>query len=94
MDGCNTLTEAVLQDCGYAHIKASIKDVVVCFNDIILVHNKVGELWYNAYAHTLGPQVDKILYKSILVFPRLASMRVEDVVGFMTASRRLALVTA
>jgi hypothetical protein len=82
MDGCDTLTEEVLQDCGYAHIKASIKDVVVCFNDIILVHNKVRELWYKAYTHTSGPQVDKILHKSILVFPKLASLRVEDVLGF------------
>ena len=82
MDGCAILAEDVLQDCGYAHIKASVEDVVVCYNDIIMVHNKVRELWYNAYAHTLGPQVDKILHKSILVFPKLTSMRVEDVVGF------------
>jgi hypothetical protein len=82
MDGCATLMEDVLQDCGYAHIKASVEDVVVCYNDIILVHNKVRELWYKAYAHTSGPQVDKILHKSISVFPKLASMRVEDVVGF------------
>ena len=82
MDGCTLLTEDVLQDCGYSHIKASVEDVVVCYNDIILVHNKVRELWYNAYAHTSGPQVDKILHKSLSVFPKLTSMRVEDVVGF------------
>ena len=82
MDGCILLTEDVLQDCGYSHIKASVEDVVVCYNDIILVHNKVRELWYNAYAHTSGPQVDKILHKSLSVFPKLTSMRVEDVVGF------------
>ena len=82
MDGCATLTEDVLQDCRYTQIKASVEDVIVCYNGIILVHNKVRELWYNAYAHTSGPQVDKILHKSILVFPKLASMRVEDVIGF------------
>jgi len=82
MDGCAHLTEDVLQDCCYAHIKASIEDVAVCYNDIILVHNKVRELWYNVYAHTSGPQVDKILHKSISVFPKLASARVDDVVGF------------
>jgi hypothetical protein len=69
MDGCESLMEDVLQDCGYAHIKASVKDVIVCYNDIILVHHKVRKLWYNAYAHTSGPQVNKILYKSISVFP-------------------------
>ena len=30
MDGCAPLTEDVLQDCCYAHIKASIEDVAVC----------------------------------------------------------------
>ena len=64
MDGCDSLTEDILQECGYAHIKASVDDVVVCYNDIILVHHKVRELWYNSYAHTSGPQVDKILHKS------------------------------
>jgi hypothetical protein len=44
MDGCESLMEDVLQDCGYAHIKATVKDVVVCYNDIILVHHKVREL--------------------------------------------------
>jgi hypothetical protein len=53
MDGIDTLTEENIQACGYAPIKASIKDVVVCYNDIILIHNKVS-----GYAHTLGPQVD------------------------------------
>ena len=94
MDGCDNLTEEFLQDCGYAHIKALIQDVVVCFNDIILVHNKVRELWYNAYAHTSGPQVDKILHKSISVFPQLASMRVKDVVGFYDRLQEVSMVTA
>jgi hypothetical protein len=82
MDGTDTLTEDTLQDCGYSTIKATVDDVMVCYNDIILVHHKVMELWYNAYAHTSGPQVDKVLQKSLTVFPKLSSMRVEDVVGF------------
>ena len=81
-DGCDLLTEDILQECGYAHIKASVDDVVVCYNDIILVHHKVRELWYNSYAHTSGPQVDKILHKSLSVFPKLTTLRLDDVVGF------------
>ncbi len=54
----------------------------MCYNDIIMVHHKVRELWYNAYAHTSGPQVEKIFHKSLLVFPWLESLRVEDVVYF------------
>jgi len=77
MDGSDTLTEDILQDCGYSQIKANVDDVMACYNDIILVHHKVMELWYNAYAHTSGPQVDKILHKSLSVFPKLSSMCVD-----------------
>ena len=55
---------------------------LTCYNDIILVHNKVWELWYNVYPHISGPQVDKILHKSISVFSKLASTRVNYVIGF------------
>jgi hypothetical protein len=82
MDGRDYLTEDDVKDSGYARIKASIEDVLICYNDIILVHQKVRELWYNAYAHTSGPQVDKILQKSLAVFPKLTSMWVDDVVNF------------
>jgi hypothetical protein len=82
MDGVDTLTKEDIQACGYAQVKASIEDVVVCYNDIIFVHNKVSGLWYNGYAHTLGPQVDKILQKLLSVFPCLESLRVEDVITF------------
>jgi hypothetical protein len=82
MDGVEHLTNKLIRDCGNSCIKASVEDVVVCYNDIIMVHHKVRELWYNAYAHTSGPQVDKILHKLLSVFPQLESLRVEDVVNF------------
>ena len=82
MDGYESLMEDIFRDCGYAHIKACVEDVVVCYNDIIMVHHKITELWYNSYAHTSGPQVDKILHKSILVFPKLTSLQVDNMVGF------------
>ena len=44
MDGTTTLTEDILQDCGYSQIKANVEDVIVYYNDIILVHHKVMEL--------------------------------------------------
>jgi hypothetical protein len=64
MDGVKTLSKELIQDCGYGRIDAPVEDVVVCYNDIILVHHKVSKLWYNSYVHTMGPQVDKILRKS------------------------------
>jgi hypothetical protein len=63
-------------------IKASVEDVVVCYNNFIIVHHRVRELWYNSHAHTMGLQINKILSKSLTVFPKLTSLRVEDVVSF------------
>jgi hypothetical protein len=69
MDGVVNLTEEAIWACGYGQVKATAEDVIVCYNDIILAHCKVSELWHNGYAHTFGPQVDKILQKSLSVFP-------------------------
>lgn len=91
MDGCESLTEDILRDCGYTQIKACVEDVVVCYNDIIMVHHKIRELWYNSSAHTSGPQVDKILHKSISVFPKLTSLQVDDVVGFYDRLQEVSL---
>ena len=82
MDGVEDLSEKFIQDCGYGIVKATVEDVVVCFNDIIMVHRKVRDLWHNSYAHTLGPQVSTILTKHIKVFPKLDSLVVEEVVAF------------
>jgi hypothetical protein len=82
MDGVPTLTEDILAARGFAQATANVEDVVVRYNDIILAHRKITELWYNSYAHTSGPQVDKIIQKSLSVFPRLESTKVDDVVDF------------
>jgi hypothetical protein len=82
MDGVVNLMEEDIRVCGYGQVKATAEDVVVCYNDIILAHRKVSELWHNGYTHTFGPQVDKILQKFLSVFPRLESTRVDDVVAF------------
>jgi hypothetical protein len=54
MDGILTLSKKLIQECGYGTIKATVEDIVVCFNDIIMVHHRVRELWYNSFAHTMG----------------------------------------
>jgi hypothetical protein len=71
MDGVTTLTDNHLEARGFAQVTATVEDVMICYNDIILAHRKIVELWYNAYLHTSGPQVDKIIQKSLSVFPRL-----------------------
>jgi hypothetical protein len=82
MDGVTVLTDDLLEARGFAQVTRNVEDVMVCYNDIILAHRKIVELWYNAFSHTSGPQVDRIIQKSLSIFPRLESTKVEDVVNF------------
>ncbi len=91
MDGIDALTEADIQACGHAQVMATAEDAVVCYNDMILAHRKVSELWYNGYAHTSGPQVDKILQKSLSVYSCLESPRGEDVIAFYDRLQEVSL---
>ena len=82
MDGIDTLTDDILEACRFAEVTGNIEDVVMCYSDIILTHRKITELWYNSYAHTNGPQLDKIIQKSLSVFPCLELTEVDDIVDF------------
>jgi hypothetical protein len=79
-DGFPTLTSGVLCKIGYNKISSS--DVVSCHNDIIAVHRRILELWHNPVSHTFGPQVDRIITKSLKLLPTLASLTTENVVDF------------
>ncbi len=91
MDGAVNLTEEDIRACGYGQVKATAENVVVCYKDIILAHCKVSELWHNGYPHTFGPQVDMILQKSLSVFSRLESTRVDNVVALYDRLQEVAL---
>jgi hypothetical protein len=79
-DGFPTLTSGVLCKIGYNKISTS--NVVSCHNDIIAVHRRILELWHNPVSHTFGPQVDRIITKSLKLLPSLASLTTENVVDF------------
>jgi hypothetical protein len=64
---------------------------VVCYNDIMHVHQKVRELWYNKSSNTLGPQMDRILQKSLSMFPRLTSTDTSEVVLFYHLLQELSM---
>jgi hypothetical protein len=70
---------------------ASVEDMVMCYSNIMLVHHKIWELWYNHYAYTSRPQVDKILQKSLTVLPKLTSLQVEDVVTFYKCLQEISM---
>ncbi len=81
-NGIPTLTEDIIWNCGYTRLKASADKVVVCYNNIRGVYQKVWDLWYNSYSHSMGPQVDRILQKSLSVFPCLDMTATSNVVTF------------
>jgi hypothetical protein len=56
-----------------------------------MVHQKVQELWYNSYAHTTGPQIDRILQESLAIFPRLESTTTANVVTFYNQLQEVGL---
>ncbi len=78
--GVAVLTHAILAKCGYNMISSS--NVVTCCNDIIAVHRKVRELWYNPSTHTYGPQVECIVTKSLKLLPTLESADAALMVDF------------
>ena len=72
-------------------IKATAEEVVICTNDIMYVHQKVRELWFNRSSNTSGPQVDRILQKSLSVFPRLSSTDTGKVVSFYDCLQEISM---
>jgi hypothetical protein len=91
MDGVASLTDEVINRCGFARLTASVEDMVMYYSDIILFHHKIWELWYNHYAHTSGIQVDKILQKTLTVLPKLESLRVKDAVTFYNRLQEISI---
>ena len=79
-DGTRTLTFGFLENCGYNMLSSD--DVVGSLNELIALHVRIREGWFNASANTYGPQIDRILLKSFKLFPQLDSLATADVVNF------------
>jgi hypothetical protein len=74
------LTHTILIKYGYN--KIALSDVITCHNNIIAVHCRVRELWYNPTTHTCGPQIDLIVTKSLKLLPTLDLTTSDMVVDF------------
>jgi hypothetical protein len=56
--------------------------VITCFNDIVLMHQRVLDMWVNPQTMQSGPSVDRILDKGLVVFLKLASLDLAAAVEF------------
>ena len=79
-DGVDPMTSVTLVEVGYNNIGSD--DVVACHNAIIDVHRRVLQMWHNSTANTFGPQVNRIVQKSLQLFPTLESTSTSDMVDF------------
>ena len=57
-------------------------DLITCFNKIISAHRHIQESWHNPVTNTYGPQVDRIVTKSLKLLPTLDSATTEMMVDF------------
>jgi hypothetical protein len=79
-DGTRVLTFGFLENCGYNMLASD--DVVGSLNELIALHGRVHDTWFNASANTYGPQIDRILLKLFKLFPTLDCLDTADVVNF------------
>jgi hypothetical protein len=82
-NGVKELTIGFIHACGYQTFSTNNADnVLPCYRHIQLLHKKVQQAWYNPRTLQLGPLVDCILKRGLLVLPKLRDMDVNDTVAF------------
>ena len=82
-DGLAELTINFIHERGYEPITVEApEDNLICYNDIILVHQKVVAGWTNFRTGRSGPTVEYILKKALVNFPKLRSLDAQAAVDF------------
>ncbi len=57
--GVMVLTEKLICDCGYNSFSPeSMEEVLFCYNDIMMVHQKVVAGWINSCSGRSGPSIE------------------------------------
>jgi hypothetical protein len=76
-DCVQMLMEQFIHDCGYTSLlPESLKDVLICYQDIIVVHRKkVISSWVNYRTGQSGPSVEYVLEKVMCISQRLSPLR-------------------
>jgi hypothetical protein len=81
--GYEPLTMSIVHHCGYTEINTNC--VILSYNDIIHLHDHVLENWENPRGYFKGPQLERILEKSLQSFPCLVLFDVKSAVEFYDA---------
>ncbi len=90
VDGMLELTIKFIHECGNNSLTTKApKDVLIYYNDIVLVHRKVITGWTNYHTGRSGPLVEYIVKKLLLNFPRLHSLDAKDAVDFYDRLQKL-----
>jgi hypothetical protein len=74
---------SIVHHCGYTEI--ILNCVILSYNDIIHIHDYVLENWEHPRGYYKGPQLERILEKSLQSFPCLVMFDVESTVEFYNA---------
>jgi hypothetical protein len=86
------LTIKFVHECRYKSLTTKApKDVLICYNDIILVHCKVITGWTNYHTGQSGHLVEYIVEKALMNFLRLRSLDAKHSVDFYNRLQELSL---
>ena len=94
-EGMKTLTDEMLDYCGYTTNTYSVEDLYTVYSDIKAIHRHVTAGWYQYQSYHShdnkeeGPQVQRIVAKNLSIFPKLHSTSMPAVIEFYDKLQRL-----
>jgi hypothetical protein len=78
--GFDPLTIRHIKNCGYTAINSD--DILLCYRDIIHLHQRTLGGWTNMRTQNQGPSVERIMEKAMPLFKKLEGITMADLVQF------------
>ena len=78
--GFDPLTIRIIKNCGYTAITSD--DIILCYRDIIYLHQKTLDRWTNIRTQQSGPSVENFMEKAMPLFQKLKGITMADLVHF------------
>jgi hypothetical protein len=94
-EGMKTLSDEMLEYCGYTTNTYSVDDLYTVYSEIKAIHRHVAAGWYQYQSYhghdpkEEGPQVQRIVAKNLSIFPKLHSTSMPAVIEFYDKLQRL-----